>query len=70
MGGVPTGKAVVSVISGRGTLARESGIALGFLFGAASGAIAFVLTGVRGALIAVAIVGALALWALPGERRP
>src|SRR5580704_5982130 len=39
-------------------------VAVGFLAGAASGAVAFALTGVRGALVAVAIVCALALWAL------
>ncbi|MGA2893175.1 MAG: YoaK family protein [Xanthobacteraceae bacterium] len=44
-------------------------IALGFLVGAASGALAFAVTGLPGALLAVAIVGALALWALVRERR-
>jgi uncharacterized membrane protein YoaK (UPF0700 family) len=43
-------------------------IALGFLFGAASGATAFAFTGLRGALLTVAIVGALAFWALFRER--
>jgi uncharacterized membrane protein YoaK (UPF0700 family) len=43
-------------------------IALGFLIGAAAGATAFAFTGLRGALLAVAIVGALALWALVRER--
>ncbi len=43
-------------------------IALGFLAGAAAGATAFAFTGLRGALLAVAIVGALALWALFRER--
>jgi uncharacterized membrane protein YoaK (UPF0700 family) len=43
-------------------------IALGFLVGAACGAIAFVVTGLKGALVAVAIVCALALWALFRER--
>jgi hypothetical protein len=33
-----------------------------------AGAIAFVATGVRGALVAVAIVVALALWALVREQ--
>ncbi len=42
-------------------------IALGFLIGAAAGATAFAFTGLRGALLAVAIVGALALWALVRE---
>lgn len=39
-------------------------IAIGFLAGAAGGALAFATTGVHGALAAVVIVGALALWAL------
>jgi hypothetical protein len=39
-------------------------IAIGFLAGAGSGALAFAATGLRGALVAVAIVAALALWAL------
>jgi uncharacterized membrane protein YoaK (UPF0700 family) len=43
-------------------------IALGFLIGAAAGATGFVFTGLRGAILAVAIVGALALWALFRER--
>jgi uncharacterized membrane protein YoaK (UPF0700 family) len=38
-------------------------VAVGFLVGAATGAIAFAATNVRGALLAVAIVAALALWA-------
>jgi len=37
-------------------------VAIGFLVGAAAGAVAFVVIGVRGALLAVAIVVALALW--------
>jgi uncharacterized membrane protein YoaK (UPF0700 family) len=37
-------------------------VAVGFLVGAAAGATAFVVIGVRGALLAVAIVAALALW--------
>jgi uncharacterized membrane protein YoaK (UPF0700 family) len=45
-------------------------VALGFLVGAASGAIAFAAIGVRGALVAVAIVAVLALWALLRELRP
>jgi uncharacterized membrane protein YoaK (UPF0700 family) len=44
-------------------------VAVGFLAGAASGAIAFATVGVRGALIAVAIVAFLALWALCREPR-
>jgi uncharacterized membrane protein YoaK (UPF0700 family) len=39
-------------------------VAAGFLAGAAAGAAAFVTIGVRGALLAVAIVVALALWTL------
>jgi uncharacterized membrane protein YoaK (UPF0700 family) len=44
-------------------------IALGFLVGAAAGALAFATTGLHGAVAAVAIVGALALWALVREKR-
>jgi uncharacterized membrane protein YoaK (UPF0700 family) len=44
-------------------------VATGFLAGAAAGALAFVKTGLPGALIAVAIVAALAFWALVRERR-
>jgi uncharacterized membrane protein YoaK (UPF0700 family) len=44
-------------------------VAVGFLVGAAAGAVAFATTNVRGALLAVAIVAALALWALYRERR-
>jgi uncharacterized membrane protein YoaK (UPF0700 family) len=43
-------------------------VAVGFLTGAAAGAVAFAFTGVHGALLAVAIVCALALWALWRER--
>jgi uncharacterized membrane protein YoaK (UPF0700 family) len=43
-------------------------VALGFLGGAASGAVAFATTGVHGAFLAVAIVACLALWALYRER--
>ena len=43
--------------------------AVGFLIGAATGAVAFAATNVRGAVLAVAIVAALALWALYRERR-
>jgi uncharacterized membrane protein YoaK (UPF0700 family) len=42
--------------------------AIGFLVGAAAGAVAFATTNVRGALLAVAIVAALALWALVREK--
>jgi uncharacterized membrane protein YoaK (UPF0700 family) len=44
-------------------------IALGFMAGAASGALAFATAGLRGALIAVAIVAEMALWAAMRERR-
>ncbi|MGB6537224.1 MAG: YoaK family protein [Xanthobacteraceae bacterium] len=44
-------------------------VAIGFLIGAAVGAIAFVAVGVSGALLAVAVVVALALWTLVRERR-
>jgi uncharacterized membrane protein YoaK (UPF0700 family) len=44
-------------------------VALGFLVGAAAGAVTFAVTGARGALLAVAIVAALALWALVRERQ-
>jgi uncharacterized membrane protein YoaK (UPF0700 family) len=44
-------------------------VAVGFLVGAAAGAVAFATTNVRGALLAVAIVAALALWALYREKR-
>ena len=44
-------------------------IALGFMAGAASGTAAFVTAGLRGALIAVAIVAAMALWAAMRQER-
>jgi uncharacterized membrane protein YoaK (UPF0700 family) len=44
-------------------------IALGFMAGAASGALAFATTGLRGALIAVGIVAAMALWAAVRHER-
>ena len=43
-------------------------VAIGFLVGAAAGAVAFAVIGLRGALLAVAIVAALAVWALARER--
>jgi hypothetical protein len=43
-------------------------IALGFMAGAASGAVAFAATGIRGAFIAVAIIAVLALSAAARER--
>jgi uncharacterized membrane protein YoaK (UPF0700 family) len=48
----------------RANLLLVLAIATAFLAGAAAGAVAFAVTGLRGALAAVAIVGALALWAL------
>jgi uncharacterized membrane protein YoaK (UPF0700 family) len=48
----------------RSRLSMVLAIAAGFLAGAGSGALAFAATGLRGALVAVAIVAALALWAL------
>jgi hypothetical protein len=44
-------------------------IAVGFFVGAAAGALAFATTGLHGAVAAVVIVGALALWALVREGR-
>jgi hypothetical protein len=44
-------------------------IAIGFLGGAGVGALAFATTGPPGALAVVAIVGALALWALVCEEQ-
>jgi hypothetical protein len=45
-------------------------VAIGFLIGAAAGAIAFVAVGLSGAPLAVAVVVALALWSIVRERRP
>jgi uncharacterized membrane protein YoaK (UPF0700 family) len=42
---------------------------VGFFVGAAAGALAFATTGLHGAVAAVVIVGALALWALVREGR-
>ena len=39
-------------------------VAIGFLVGAAAGAVAFIATGISGALLSVALVAALALWML------
>jgi len=44
-------------------------VAVGFLVGAATGAVAWATTNVHGAAVAVAIVVALALWTLVRERR-
>jgi uncharacterized membrane protein YoaK (UPF0700 family) len=43
-------------------------IAVGFLVGAACGAVAFAAIGLRGAALAVIVVAALAIWALLRER--
>ncbi len=53
----------------RARLSVVLSVAIGFLFGAAIGAVVFAVTNVRGAPVAVAIVGALALWSLYRERR-
>jgi uncharacterized membrane protein YoaK (UPF0700 family) len=52
----------------RAQLLTVFSIALGFLIGAAAGAIAFATTGLRGTVVAVLIVAALAVWALIRER--
>ncbi len=67
-GAVDGAAAVDEFVKLRRHLLTVLSIALGFLAGAAAGAGAFVLTGVRGALLAVAIVALLALWALLRER--
>ena len=61
--------AVRDFAQARDRLVTVGAIALGFLAGAAAGALAFVTTGLHGALAAVVIVGALALWALMREGR-
>src|SRR6202167_1026502 len=48
----------------RSQLLTVLAIALGFLAGAAAGAVAFAVTGVSGTFVSVAIVAALALWTL------
>ncbi len=53
----------------RERLVTVSAIAVGFLAGATAGAVAFATTGLHGATAAVAVVGALALWALARERQ-
>ena len=61
--------AVRDFANARERLVTVLAIAVAFLAGAAAGAFAFVATGLHGALAAVAVVGALALWALlRGER--
>jgi uncharacterized membrane protein YoaK (UPF0700 family) len=52
----------------RGQLLIVLSVAAGFLVGAAAGAVAFVATGLRGAVLAVVIVAALAVWALIREQ--
>jgi uncharacterized membrane protein YoaK (UPF0700 family) len=42
-------------------------VAIGFLVGAAAGAVAFAATGLRGAVLAVLVVAGLALWAFMRE---
>ncbi len=59
--------AVRDFAQARDRLVTVLSIAVGFLAGAAGGALAFATTGVHGALAAVVIVGALALWALMRE---
>ena len=61
--------AVREFAQARDRLVTVSAIAAGFLVGAAAGALAFATTGLHGALVAVAIVGALALWALARQER-
>ena len=61
--------AVRDFVQARDRLVTVGAIALGFLAGATAGALAFVTTGLHGALAAVVIVGALALWALMREGR-
>jgi uncharacterized membrane protein YoaK (UPF0700 family) len=58
------GIAVREFAHARDQLVTVSAIAVGFLVGAAAGALAFATIGLHGAIAAVAIVGALALWAL------
>jgi uncharacterized membrane protein YoaK (UPF0700 family) len=60
--------AVREFIEVRDQLLTVLSVAVGFLVGAAAGALAFVGIGLRGALVAVASVVALALWALYRER--
>ena len=52
----------------RGQLLLVLSVAAGFLVGAAAGAIAFAVSGLRGAPLAVGIVTVLAVWALYRER--
>ncbi|HUC51808.1 MAG TPA: YoaK family protein [Xanthobacteraceae bacterium] len=52
----------------RGQLLIVLSVAVGFLVGAAAGAVAFATTGLRGTVLAVLVVAALALWAFARER--
>jgi hypothetical protein len=52
----------------RGQLLLVLSVATGFLVGAAMGAIAFAVSGLRGAPLAVGIVTALAVWTFYRER--
>lgn len=63
------GTAVRDFAQARDRLVTVLSIAVGFLAGAAAGALAFATTGLHGALAAVVIVGALALWALMRQGR-
>jgi uncharacterized membrane protein YoaK (UPF0700 family) len=68
--GDPRGEAANRAVAEvRGRLLIVLAIAVGFLAGAASGALAFATTGLNGALVAVAIVATLALWALVRQQR-
>ena len=53
----------------RSRLATVLAIAVGFLLGAATGALSYASVGLAGAPLAVVIVGALTLWALLREPR-
>jgi uncharacterized membrane protein YoaK (UPF0700 family) len=61
-----TARAFIAV---RGRLWLVFSVAIGFLVGAAAGAVTFATVGVRGALVSVAMVAALAVWALVRERQ-
>jgi hypothetical protein len=61
--------AVRDFAQARDRLVTVLAIAVGFLAGAAAGALAFATTGLHGALAAVVIVGALALWTLMRQEK-
>jgi uncharacterized membrane protein YoaK (UPF0700 family) len=68
--GDPNGEAANRAVAEvRARLLTVLSITVGFLAGAASGAVAFATTGLNGALVAVAIVATLALWALVRQQR-